>query len=328
MQHKTLFGMLNKTYCLSYVDYNDSLDGHEKELQECIKTNEWQPIDEVVREWQLDSEDSSIDYILDELKNNIERKLDGRFEFDVEDFLMNYRDELREEIYNRDISTFLKDLLRNTRDLVAFYSTGWSCGETCFIGEDGYKELKRDIRKELGLKRGEYDKELNELIANAGYGGELVMYFTTNIDEFIRNDDNPNMIEFSNPHIALINTSNGSGSDVMLDRHKFSLPFDRDNIYLDKTIKYNYTYEVCGMSGNWCEDTGVHLYTKKTCKQANKSVIGDRQKRDDKLAEVFKSGKCTAGDMDYSRHKTSDLIYSNIGTCGTTCKSCNTFWID
>lgn len=326
MQHKTLFGMLKKTYELSYVDYNSNLDGHEKELQECIKTNGWQPIDEVVWEWQLGSTDDSVDCILEELKRGIDRKVMGRFEFDVEMFVSKNYDNLREEIQNRDISTFLKDLLRNTRDLVAFYSTGWSCGETCFIGEDGYKELKRDIRKELGLKRGEYDKELNELIANAGYGGELVVYFTTNIDEFITYDNNPNMIEFSNPHIALIDTSNGSGSDVKLKGHKFSLPFDRDNIYLDKTIKYNYTYEVCGMSGNWCEDTGVHLFTKKTRKQANKSVIGDRQKRDDKLAEVFKSGKCTAGDMDYSRHH--HMVYINEFPCGTHCLDCGTFFID
>lgn len=329
MKHKTLFGMMCKTYQLSYVDYRDSLDGHEKELQECIKTNDWQPIDEIVWEWELDSQDNSIEYIIEELKKDIERKLDGRFDFDVEMYVSKHFDDISEELYERDTSTFIDDLLRNTGELVAFYSTGWSCGDTCFIGDTGYKELKRDIRKLLGIKRNDpnlFDRELNELICNASYDGELVIYFTTDIKQFVDYKSNPNIITFTNPHIALINTSNGSGYDVQLDGCTVTLPFDRANLYLDKTIKYNYTYEVCGMGSSWCEDTGVHLSTKKVRKQVTKSVIGDRQKRDDELKKIFKSGKCTAGDMDYTRHR--GIVYINGFPCGSKCTDCGTFWID
>ena len=47
---------------------------------------------------------------------------------------------------------------------------------------------------------------------------------------------------------------------------------------------------------------------------------------DAKCDAVFKTGGCTAGDMDMNRHR--NTYYLNEFPCGTHCPHCHTFWID
>jgi hypothetical protein len=259
MLHQCITDLLPKRVELVYVDYQDSLEGHADLVQECLHTGEWYALDEQILEWYMDNQDAGEDGYIEELKKNMLAAFDVDEER-IKWFIENHSDELREILHSRDESNILKDLLRNTRDFVAFYDTGYEFYETCFMSQAEFTKERARLRRCLGIVGKTYDKQLDELLTNASYGGRLVIYFQLDPEDFIAKPGNA--ITFRNPHIAIIDTCNGSGYDVYLRGHNVMYPFDRANLFLDRTIKYNYTYAICGMSSDWCEETDAKLVTK------------------------------------------------------------------
>lgn len=319
-----------KTY-LTYIDRDESLDGREELIQRCIKENNFDALYEFVDEniWEK-SADQEL-YYKDELKDDIVKSL-GVSEEEAEEVVDQFNDEIIDIIHDRDDSTPMKDLIRNSRKLTVFYDTGYEVeAESWCWSEKRVNQEVKDIKRVLKLRIGDntYDEYIANMVRQASYGGNLVVYFNEDIDFFFeRNTEGMTHIEFSNPIIAIINTTNGSGDHCHLPGAKTALPLVHKNFFLCKTFNYSYTFSVCGMYDNWCEVTDATFIKKKSAAKSTvkasplTAVVAEEQK----YIDTFKSGSCTRGDVNYSRHR--NVVYTNNYPCGHTCKTCGQFWID
>jgi len=315
--------LMDKTYTLTYIDYRDSFDENLQPIQDAITAQDYQPINDQVfdQSWYFEGQWESIDYIIKE--NIIPELLNQNFTQDqIDEFIEENRQEIEDELYKRDDSTPIKDLLRNTADPVMFYELNFDISWS-----DNIDENTEEIRKFLNLPKDKYNKELYELVVNAYYGGNLVIYFRDDPQKMIETSEF-NTIEFKNPTIALIDLWNGSGSDTKLMDFTITLPYDPKKVFIDKLIKYNYTYEVCGMTSAWCDSTQVKFLKVENQKppSTEKTATQQHLEIEKQYNETFKAGSCTYGDMDMKRHR--DTFYLNEYPCGTHCPHCNMFWID
>lgn len=319
ISYDDIVALMNKTYSLYYVDYRDDLENRLEDVQSAIhgKDNELWCVTENWDIWETEKE-----YL-----KQLQDKVAAHFEIEddeAKELIDEHEDDLRNEMHERDDSTPLSDLMRNTGDQVFFYDTGVEIG-------DMYAELKeriRDVKKAIKIpqKNKEFDATIEELVENATYGGRLVIYFRDGLKEWVELDDDINVIHFSGiVTVAVINNGNGSGFDVEM-QHSFSIPFNRTNVFIDKTVKYSYVYEVCCLDPQWCKKTGVSLLKRKTKKVAAISAINDHIVKVKELNDTFKKGSCTPGDMNIKRHR--DTFYRNDYPAGTTCPHCHTFWVD
>lgn len=311
--------LMDKSYSLYYVDYRDDLSERLEDVQEAIH-GDYSKLDEIFMDW--DTWES-----IKEIRKQIRIALCNEYDLEkdeAKDIMDEFEDEIRDEIENRDDSTPLKDLLRNTGDQVLYFDTGLYIEEGCTRSD--FLAQIRQIKRKLKIIGKDYDKILYKLCTNAFYGGRLVIFFTDDLEEWINLDEKINQITFDKGvNIALIHNGNGSGYNVEIG-HSFTLPFNRENIFIDKVVKYSYTYDVCGMSSDWCSSTGVSLSVKAKYAKAKSSTINSYMDKEKKLNAVYKSGKCTMGDMNYSRHR--NTTYINNYPCGNKCMDCGTFWID
>jgi hypothetical protein len=316
--------LLNKKYELVYIDYRDSLDESLPEIQQAIQSQDYSFLDNAIDEyWPMESRDSSIDYILNELKDEISREFEIEEE-DAEFFIDDNREELSLEIEERDESDPLGDLLRNTNNPVCFYDTGVEFSESLF-DEEMFNENLELLKESLNIETDKYDEDLKLMLSQASYGGRLVIYFREDVRDLLNIGDN-NTIQFKNPMVAIIDTYNGSGDNVDLPGHEFTLPLDTQNIFLDKTIKYNYTYSVCGMYSSWCDCTDIKFLKVSNSPIIEKSSLHVEIEVEELYKKAYKEGGCTFGDMDVNRHK--GIYYLNEFPCGQHCPKCGTFWID
>lgn len=314
---------------LHYVDRDSSLEYCLPAIQKSLNAGSMDALYEKV-DYYLWDDNYGFDSVKDELITDMQTA------FDIEDYeakalYEKFEDDIRDTIYDRDDSTVLQDLARNTSKFPIFYDTGHYV-ECCYpLTEKGAKEELRKIKKILGIKQAfkDFDKCITEMMYNASYGGNLVIYFTDNGYDLLREiegTDKPNMIEFGgNVHIAIPNHSCGAGGDTEIS-HTFRLPFSHENLFVCKEVKYSYTYDVCGMYSNWCEGTNYKLIKTKSKKEATKSKKADYVKREAELDALFKSGQCVYGDTRYGRHQ--QLVYVNEYPCGHRCMKCGQFFID
>ena len=311
---------------LYYVDYRDDLDDHEELQQKCLQANNLIPLYENIDDWYGEQE---IQNCQEEL-GNIRKKMseDGREkEFNA------HEDEIRDLLYERNDTDPVTDLIRNTSTTNMFYSLGveidgyhndW-CGS--FRGESEAMACYK-IRRALKLKKGQFDDRLKELVDNATYGGELRIYFNAMFNELVNNDEKNDFktIRFhGDVVVAIADSHNGSGFDITLPLD-ITLPFNRDNLFVDSQVHYSYASEVCGMCHDWCDSTQWELGVKPVKKSIKSSKMAAHVQQEAQYAATFKAGSCTAGDMDINRHR--DVYYDNNFPCGSHCPHCRTFWVD
>jgi hypothetical protein len=316
-----------KTY-LYYIDYNDDLDNSLDTVQECIHEGNYDALCEKIDGWWPEGVDLS--YEIGELKDTLVNKFDLE-EYEADEIMDEYEDEIQEQLHERDDSDPIKDLLRNTSKKAMFYDTGYYVeSESWAWTEKRVKQERQFIKKQLGLRgiSEENNQAIEMMIRQASYGGRLVIYFYDDIGDYISIDGKFNTISFKNPHIAIINNSNGSGDDCGLKAVEIKLPINKENIFICKEVRYSYTHDTCGMYDNWCEGTTVSFETKKIKgkRTVEESSINDHLAREKELNRVYKNGSCTAGDMDITRHR--NATYVNDYPCGNRCSDCKTFWID
>jgi hypothetical protein len=244
---------------------------------------------------------------------------------DVEEIDFNERyEDLRDEFLDYLIvDVRAEELIRKSGDQVFFYSTGVDVG-----GWGEKKESFRTVKKALkiAMRDKTWDKEINELVCNASYGGSLVIAFSSGLEEWMYSAEQPKMLIFRNPEVVIVDHLNGSGHNVYLKGFSIKLPFVKDNLYLDCAVKYSYTDDICGMSNDWCNGTDLQLGYKKTKAKIHPSAISEHMAKQAQYDKTYKEGKCTFGDMDIHRHR--DSFYDNNFPCGTHCPHCGTFWID
>ena len=320
--------LLPKFTSLIYVDYMDSLDEQPKILQKCIHDGNIDAIYEQLDDWYYDSDLESVNSYKKELKEDICKKYSCSEE-EADAFLEDYEDEIREAIYERCNDDTVKDLLRNTSKPICHYDTGYSIDTETWNFSEAMVRLERmKIKKHLGITSSKFDSALDMMIMQCN-GGQLLIYFKADIEDFCKNESEEliKSICFNDAHIGIVDHAQGGG-DVMegfLKGENILLPFNKENIFLEKSIDYNWTYSIAGMSHDWCDDTKYTLgFTE--VGEIEESKTNEFLKKEEKLDAIFKAGGCTAGDMKYTRHR--NIHYINNYPCGSKCMDCNTFWID
>lgn len=315
--------LMNKTYHLTNVDYRDNLSDYLEVVQDAIHGNP-DGLSELINDSFVDAEFEELAYNRKELRDKIVTTF-GIEEHEADAIVERYESQINDELYARDKSAPRRDLLNNTRDESIFYDTGLEFEEYDVCNRFNFTVSR--IRKKLMIPKGMFDQELKELVANASYGGRLVIYFLDKLTDLVEEDLNQfNIIHFSGQvHIAIIHNGNGSGHDVCIN-HTFALPFSRKNLFIDKVVKYSYVYDVCGMCHDWCKSTNYQLATLNGVRKPKLSALHAHLERERKLEETFRAGKCTFGDMNIRRHRNTPYI--NSYPCGNKCTECGTFWID
>lgn len=311
-----------------YVDYRDDLSDNTKLLQECIDKNSLYPISECLDDWW---EYPEAPY-LEEMQNQMER--DG-IEWDDD-----WVDEIRDALWAKDTSDPINDLLRNTGAITMFYSLGveidgWHSAFLCNPWRGESEEMAAyKIRRALGISKDSPEaKKIWTIVCNAPYGGELRIYFETDLRDVHSRKYEENDRDFKSIHfkgtvaVALYDHNQGSGyyEEIAIDR-KF--PFKRENLALSDSEKYSLE-EYFGMCGDWLRGTDAPTLSfdapKNNRKLKSSTAVQDRA-REAELDRIFKAGGCTFGDMNYKRHR--DVYYRNEIPCGSKCPHCGTFWID
>ena len=257
-----------KSVSLYYVDYRENLDKHEELQARCIRQNNLMPLTEQVWEWYLEQEMENLVEALDEIKEKMEQ--DGKCRE-----YKKHAEEIKDLLYERNDSDPVDDLIRNSSVTNMFYSLGveidgyGTYGNT--RGESGAMSCYK-IRRALKLKKGAYDSEILELVQNASYGGELRIYFNAMFNRLITNDNESDFktIRFhGDVAIAVANSHNGSGYDITLPID-ITLPFIRDNLFVDSEVHYSYASEV---SNDWCDSTKWETGMKPMKNTIRKSTI-------------------------------------------------------
>lgn len=268
-----IIDLLDPSYNLTYIDYRDNLNDSLSTLQTCIQEGNRDALYELTDDWFNDAEYDSVAQILTELQETVADQDDWWDEDWLNDdpyhydnlhngltcVFEDYSDWLRDAVFGRDSSTPLDDLLRNTSEVTLHYRTGYEVANN-----DGYNEQSEvwAFKKFLGIKKKDttWDKQIQMVMAQASYGGQLIIFFMDDakrwIDPF---DPKIDTIKFKNPHICIWDGWNGSGDDTILDGFELTLPFDRTNLYIDETCHYNYSQDVCGMVHGFCSGTEVSL---------------------------------------------------------------------
>lgn len=108
--------LMDKSYTLVWVDYNDNLDNCRDTIQKCLEERSCESLWEKVDEWYGDTEWEAVREIVSKLKDECIRFHDFGEE-EVDKFFQEHEDEIREEIYDRNDSDTLKELLKNTDDI-------------------------------------------------------------------------------------------------------------------------------------------------------------------------------------------------------------------
>ena len=317
---------LPKYISLTYVDRNDDLSNRAAELQRCVSTGYTDAIDAVVDTWYYDGREEGVEEVLKELKESFPEDVRE----DVEAAITEYREELEDVICEKDTSDPVDGLFGNTCDSIMFYDTGLYC-DADWDASDAHKRLVRmKIKNTLGLKDSQWDHDIMEMIEN-GFCGNLEIYFKKSVRDFIADKtEGVHSIKFGKHlNVGIINHREGSGHNVYLKGAETVMPFDRDRLFVEGAVSYSWTYDIAGMCGDWCDDTEVTFDAGPAGPvqlELNLSNLGAHIKEEAELDRVFKSGKCTFGDMKMSRHR--NTVYINEYPCGTHCKDCGTFWVD
>ena len=319
--------LLPETISLNYVDYRESFDEHATEMQTCLQANNYHALSELSDDWYVDQGwDSVKQFNKEQLRPSLMKSFELS-EKKAKKLIKLHFDDIRCNLEDRDDSDVVKDLLGNTGKMIFFYETGISAS-----GYDGGKfqhRLERmKIKKLLSITNSDFDKQIESMLCDASYGGQLVIYFRDKLTNLITEEECSH-IRFTNATIAIIDTFGGSGGDCCIgNKHSFLLPMVRDHLFVEKAVSYNYTYQVCGMTEDWCDSTKFEFENAMTDTPITieESKIAAHMQVEKFLDAVWAKGICTYGDMKLDRHK--DTVLHNDYPCGLQCPKCGTFWID
>lgn len=324
-----IFKSLKGPIYLSHIDRNDNLLECLTECQQYIHDGTMEPLWNLENNWDVD-----LTFYKKQLQNDLEHNYNLT---DAEQIVIENNEHVENCLYDLDQSNILSDLISNTPSVHMFYDTGYEMESESWRWDN--KRVAKEcckIMKHLGVSQKEiknhqltqssFWKTLWNCVQNATYGGTVEIYFRDRFNDYIVEDETINTIEFKNFSIGIICHGNGSGYLEDTVNTHIKLPFNKKNLFIEKTITYNWTFDIAGMCHDAYDSTKVilsHSTNKKIVKQSKLNAYLEKEAA---LNEVFKNGGCTFGDMRYTRHRQTEYI--NNYPCGNKCLKCGTFWID
>lgn len=306
---------------LYYVDYRDDLSEHPKLLAQCIRKNNIYPLSESIFDWW----DYPEGPYLEEMQKNMEA---DEIEWDDD-----WKDEICEALWDKDESTPIDDLLRNTGDIAMYYDLCDEYGNAWCMTSD---EIDDDVAAICGTLNIPLSDEkrvqlVRDVLVNCGGVGGLRIYFNCPLkdaisgDEYAEDKKDFKTIKFKgNYTVSIHNPIEGGGwsEEIELD---CEFEFNRANLQL---ADYGDRYTWRSVYG--CDPDGdapiFSMDESESAKVVVESQANAAAEREEEYDRVFKAGGCTFGDMKYTRHR--DVYYRNDFPCGSICPHCGTFWID
>lgn len=159
--------LMEPSYTLVWVDYRDNLDNCRDTIQKCLEERNSESLWEKVDEWYSDAEWEAVRDIVAKLKDECISSHDFGKEA-VEQFFGEYGDEIREEIYSRNSSDILKELVKNTDDIPVRVEmlSDYDCINSNWLeSQDGYRYEESyfgDMVDALNLNPARVKKTLKE----------------------------------------------------------------------------------------------------------------------------------------------------------------------
>jgi len=305
--------------CYLYdVDYRDDLDDHMDLLQKCLDQNDMYPFSEEVYDWWDFPEQTYLE--------DIKRKMEAD---NLEEEYEEHYEEIREWLWEHDKSTPEDDLFRNTGDVTMFYSCdldldhGWREAFLCSPWQNQTNAMAAyKVRRFLGIKKGTKEAEQIDTIVNeSSYGGELRLYFRGDIRDFISGgeyESGKDKQDFKTIHfegevaVAVYNASQGAGWYEMIEINR-DLPFIRENLRISELERYS--IESCfGMYSDFCKGKNQSVNaTVVSPKRKLKLKVSQKVLEEKRFEEVFKNGGCSPEDdcMSFNAKKEAEnlMIY-------------------
>lgn len=159
--------LMEPSYTLVWVDYRDNLDNCRDTIQKCLEERNSESLWEKVDEWYSDAEWEAVRDIVAKLKDECISSHNFGKEA-VEQFFGEYEYEIREEIYNRNSSDILKELVKNTDDIPVRVEmlSDYDCINSNWLeSQDGYRYEESyfgDMVDALNLNPARVKKTLKE----------------------------------------------------------------------------------------------------------------------------------------------------------------------
>lgn len=236
---KRIMSELDDAYYLTYVDYRDTLENQHELIEALLKNPDHgrQLFYDENDEWLWEQEAETISQTIRELCQPGEYEaLLGSDEWE----------EIADHIRDRDKSDDpLPQLLKNTGNVWITYDLDYEASDP-YTSEDSTAVAARKIAKAAGISYKKNKEPLHELVANAGYGGQLKLLWSGDISPLLDADPKKDALRFEKPELALVDYWNGSGHDVTLNE-PMTVPLNRDRLELDTTHNYSYAEKVCGL---------------------------------------------------------------------------------
>ena len=159
--------LMEPSYTLVWVDYRDNLDNCRDTIQKCLEERNCERLLEKVDEWYSDAEWEAVRDIVAKLKDECISSHEFGKEA-VEQFFGEYGDEIRAEIYSRNFSDILKELVKNTDDIPVRVEmlSDYDCINSNWLeSQDGYRYEESyfgDMVDALNLNPARVKKTLKE----------------------------------------------------------------------------------------------------------------------------------------------------------------------
>lgn len=133
--------LMEQSYTLVWTDYNDNLDNHLDIIRKCLEKQNCECLWEEVDKWYFEAEWNAVREIIDKLKEECTEFYD--FDEDEADaFFDEHDDEIRDEIYSRNDSNVIKELISNTDDIpvrIEMLSNNDCINSNWFESQCGYR---------------------------------------------------------------------------------------------------------------------------------------------------------------------------------------------
>ncbi|WP_418529783.1 hypothetical protein [Paraprevotella clara] len=133
--------LMEQSYTLVWTDYNDNLDNHLDIIRKCLEKQNCECLWEEVDKWYFEAEWNAVREIIDKLKEECTEFYDFD-EDEAEAFFDEHDDEIRDEIYSRNDSNVIKELISNTDDIpvrIEMLSNNDCINSNWFESQCGYR---------------------------------------------------------------------------------------------------------------------------------------------------------------------------------------------
>ena len=133
--------LMEQSYTLVWTDYNDNLDNHLDIIRKCLEKQNCECLWEEVDKWYFEAEWNAVREIIDKLKEECTEFYDFD-EGEADAFFDEHDDEIRDEIYSRNDSNVIKELISNTDDIpvrIEMLSNNDCINSNWFESQCGYR---------------------------------------------------------------------------------------------------------------------------------------------------------------------------------------------